>query len=118
MRRLLALLLIAAFTSASAAQPLEVPAELRGWEAWVLDGREHLRCPMLDGAGVNAPDGRICVWPGPIEFEAGANGARFAQSVEVLATGVLPLPGDQSAWPQDVIVDGRPAPERSESATT
>lgn len=110
MRRLLALLLIAAFTSPSTAQPLEVPAELRGWEAWVLDGREHLRCPMLDGAVVNAPDGRICVWPGPIDFEAGAHGAQFAQSVEILATGVLPLPGDQSAWPQDVTVDGRPAP--------
>ena len=76
----------------------------------MLDGREHLRCPMLDGGGVNAPDGRICVWPGPIDFEAGANGAQFAQSVEVLAAGVLPLPGDQSAWPQDVTVDGRPAP--------
>ena len=36
----------------------------------MLDGREHLRCPMLDGGGVNAPDGRICVWPGPIDFEA------------------------------------------------
>src|SRR5688572_10690558 len=110
MRRLLALLLIAALTSPSAAQPLEVPAELRGWEAWVLDGREHLRCPMLDGGGVNAPDGRICIWPGPIDFEASANGAQFAQSVEVLAAGLLPLPGDQSAWPQDVTVDGRPAP--------
>jgi len=110
MRRLLALLLIAALTSPSVAQPLEVPAGLRGWEAWVLDGREHLRCPMLDGGGVNAPDGRICIWPGPIDFEASANGAQFAQSVEVLAAGVLPLPGDQSAWPQDVTVDGRPAP--------
>ena len=110
MRRLLALLLIAAFTSPIAAQPLEVPAELRGWEAWVLDGREHLRCPMLDGGSVNAPDGRICVWPGPIEIGAGANGAQFAQDVEVLAPGVLTLPGDRTAWPLDVTVDGRAAP--------
>jgi len=110
MRRLLALLLVAAFTRPSASQPLEVPEELRGWEGWVLDGREHLRCPMLDGGSVNAPDGRICVWPGPIDIEAGANGARFEQDVEVLAPGVLMLPGDQTAWPQDVSVDGRAAP--------
>ena len=97
MRRLLALLLIAAFTSPTAAQSLEVPAQLRGWEAWVLDGREHLRCPMLDGGSVNAPDGRICVWPGPIEIGAGANGAQFAQDVEVLAPGVLTLPGDRKS---------------------
>ena len=111
MRRLLALLLLsAALTRPSIAQPLEIPDELQGWQGWVLDGREHLRCPMLDGGAVNSPDGRICVWPGPIDIEAVATGARFAQSVAVLAPGVVPLPGDPGAWPQDVIVDGVAAP--------
>jgi hypothetical protein len=58
MRRLLGWLLVAALSRPLAAQPLEVPEELRDWEGWVLDGREHLRCPMLDGGSVNAPDGR------------------------------------------------------------
>jgi hypothetical protein len=110
MRRLLGWLLVAALSCPLAAQPLEVPEELRGWEGWVLDGREHLRCPMLDGGSVNAPDGRICVWPGPMEIGAGANGAQFAQDVEVLAPGVLTLPGDRTAWPLDVTVDVRAAP--------
>ena len=74
----------------------------------MLDDREHLRCPMLDGGGVNARDGRLCVWPGPIEIDADANGAKFAQnsrfwhrpSRRCRAIG---------PWPQDVAVDGRVA---------
>ena len=65
-------LLVAAFVQTSFAQTPYIPEELRGWEGWVLDGSEHLRCPMHKDGGVNAPDGRICVWPGPIEIEAAA----------------------------------------------
>ena len=110
MRSSLALLLIAALVQTSVAQTPDIPEELRGWEGWVLDGREHLRCPMHEDGGVNAPDGRICVWPGPIELDADATGARFAQRVEVFAPGILALPGDATAWPQDVAIDGRAAP--------
>ena len=112
MRRSVALLLlsIAALARPSHSQPADVPAQLRGWEAWVLDGRESVRCPLAQDGGVNAPGDRICVWPGPIAIDADQSGARFAQSLQVFATGDLALPGDATAWPQDVEVDGRAAP--------
>jgi hypothetical protein len=112
MRSTFALLLLvtAALPGPVHAQVENVPPELRGWEDWVLDGREHLRCPFLGGADTGSQDGRLCVWPGPVVIDAGAAGARFAQSLRVYAPGFLPLPGDGEAWPQDVEVDGRAAP--------
>ena len=112
MRGTLALLLIAvsALTGTLQAQSAELPAELRGWQDWVLHDREYLRCPYLGGADASVRVGRICVWPGPIEIDAGPAGARFAQQLRVYAPGFLPLPGDAQAWPQDVQVDGRAAP--------
>jgi hypothetical protein len=90
--------------------PDTLPVELRGWQDWVLDGREHLRCPYLGGADASAPDGRICAWPGPVAIDAGETGARFAQDLQMYAPGFAPVPGDVEYWPQDVEVDGRATP--------
>ena len=110
MRRLLALLLIAAFTVRLLHSRSRSPPSCVAGRRGCSTGASICAVRCWTAASVNAPDGRICVWPGPIDFEAGANGAQFAQNVEVLAAGVLPLPGDQSAWPLDVTVDGRAAP--------
>ena len=112
MRSIFALLLLvtAALPGPIHAQVENVPLALRGWEDWVLDGREHLRCPYLGGADASTQDGRLCVWPGPVVIDADEAGASFAQALRVYAPGFLPLPGDAQAWPQDVEVDGRTVP--------
>ncbi|HSD54424.1 MAG TPA: hypothetical protein VLC47_09675, partial [Burkholderiales bacterium] len=111
MRRLPAMLVtFAAVCGAVHAESPDVPAPLRDWEDWVLDGREYLRCPIVDGGAAGSAEHRICAWPGPLAIDAGAHGASFAQPLQVFAPGFVPLPGDDTVWPQDVVVDGRAAP--------
>src|SRR5512145_140097 len=111
MRRLPAMLVtFAAVCGAVHAESPGVPAPLRDWEDWVLDGREYLRCPIVDGGAAGSAENRICAWPGPLAIDAGAHGASFAQPLQVFAPGFVPLPGDDTVWPQDVVVDGRAAP--------
>ena len=89
MRSIFALLLLvtAALPGPTHAQAENVPLALRGWEDWVLDGREHLRCPYLGGADAATQDGRLCVWPGPVVIDADEAGASFAQALRVYAPG-------------------------------
>jgi len=93
---------------ASAAEPApppiaerDVPAELRDWVSWV-------RSPELDCA--RSPAGRTCVWPGGLEVDAGATSGRWTLAVTTDREVAVALPGGVGTWPQDVRVDGRPAP--------
>jgi hypothetical protein len=56
----------------------ELPAALHGWEAWVLHGHETHRCPWL-APGRAVDEERICAWPGTLELQVDARGARFTQ---------------------------------------
>jgi len=112
-RRVLAALLLAALAAAApaAAAPLareEVPEPLRPWIDWVLRGHESETCPFLHASGA-----RHCVWPARLVLDLDAAGGRFEQEVSVSAESDVPLPGglvDPAAWPEDLRVDGEPAP--------
>jgi hypothetical protein len=105
------LLSLAAFCGPVSAQPPDVPPPLRDWQDWVLDGREYLRCPIVDGGSMaGSAEERICVWPGALAIDADGRGASFEQTLQVHAAGFVPLPGDDTTWPQDVALDGRAAP--------
>lgn len=99
------LLLLVAAAAPLAAQPLpveDVPAPLRPWTGWVLDGARERLCPAVDGAAV-------CLWPGRLSLQAGAGGASFAFSFEADREIDVPLPGGDRRWPQGVTLDGQPA---------
>ncbi len=112
-RRVRNALLLAALAGAApaAAAPLSrdaVPEPLRPWIDWVLRGHEEQTCPFLHASGE-----RHCVWPARLALDLDATGGRFEQQVAVSAESDVPLPGasaDPAAWPEDVRVDGKPAP--------
>jgi hypothetical protein len=85
------------------------PDTLKPWVPWVLQGEEYRRCPFLNGRGPGGPDAHVCAWPGALEIEASANGARFSQPWNLQAEAWVELPGDATAWPLDVELDGKPA---------
>lgn len=107
--RVMSLSLILLGASALAQQAPAIPEPLRAWVPWVLDGQEHLGCPVLAGSTFGEPASHVCAWPGALLIDADARGARFSQAWEVLADGWVPLPGDERYWPLDLQVDGRPA---------
>lgn len=109
MRTLIAAIGILLGWSCATAAPLapeRVPEPLRPWIAWVLDGHEEARCPPLLGD----PETRLCRWPAQLVLRVDEQRATFAQQWLVQTRARVPLPGDATHWPQEVTVDGRPAP--------
>src|SRR6185295_4046528 len=90
------------------AEPLareQVPEPLKPWIDWVLRGHEDEACPFFE-----AGDRRQCVWPSRLNLDLAEKGGRFTQEWRVYRDAWVPLPGDATRWPQDVKVDGKPAP--------
>jgi hypothetical protein len=86
--------------------PAWVPESLRPWIPWVLHGLEAQNAPpRWDDANQ-----RRTIWPGRLQLEVTAAGARFALEVQVFAESWVPLPGDESLWPQEVVANGKPHP--------
>jgi hypothetical protein len=56
---------------------------------------------------MDGDDARVCLWPGELQLAARDDGATFSLPVTVHARSAVPLPGDESHWPQDVASDGR-----------
>ena len=108
-------LCLAALVAAAAVEPdrvkrADVPTPLMPWTDWVLHGQREQLCPMLQGEGEDDQT-RICQWPATLALAASGKGGTFVQRWRVLADEAwVELPGDSSAWPEDVTVDGRPAP--------
>jgi hypothetical protein len=89
---------------ASSLAPDTVPAELERWQPWVLHGHEASLCPGShdDGTAVR------CQWPARLEMNLSGEGGTFEQRWQVFAEGWAALPGEPGAWPESVVVNGRP----------
>jgi hypothetical protein len=109
-RRLAVLSVLFALVSilAHAADP--VPPGLDAWRPWVLRGQEFRACPLIAGHDATEPADFLCAWPGVLELRADEHGADVTQRWRVDAESWIPLPGDAEHWPQQVSVDGQPAP--------
>jgi hypothetical protein len=93
---------------AGAAEP--VPSGLEPWRGWVLRGQEFRTCPLIAGHRAAAAEDFLCAWPGMLELSADDHGADVVQRWRVEVESWIPLPGDVAYWPQQVSVDGQPAP--------
>jgi hypothetical protein len=93
------------FASASA-QSLsreDLPPSLRPWVPWVLDQVPDLGCATVQREAV-------CLWPGQLRLDLGARGGGFTLDLQSDRAGDVRLPGSAEHWPQDVRLDGSPAP--------
>jgi len=88
----------------------DVPAALDGWRGWVLKGQEFRACPLIAGRPGNDANEFLCAWPGVLTLSTDASGATIQQRWRIDAESWIPLPGDEEHWPQQVSVNGQPAP--------
>ncbi len=95
--------------------PKSLPAELKPWVPWVLDGKDEATCPVLgadaapsaasadNAMNIVAAEGRPrCAWPARLDLTLDEKGGRFTQRWHLEAAQWVPLPGDAKRWPQDV----------------
>jgi hypothetical protein len=95
---------------AHAQQTPYVPPELEPWRAWVLHGEGERECPFLFDEKPEESAAHRCAWPGLLQLDVSAGGARFTQSWVVYTAGWAPLPGDEETWPMDVTEAGKALP--------
>ena len=76
---------------------VDVPPELQPWIPWVLEGHDDARCLVIS-------DRQQCYWPGELALDVRRSGASFRLQVVVDATSVVPLPGSDEYWPEQVRV--------------
>ncbi len=94
---------VAAAPAVPALPAPSVPPELQPWIEWVR--------------GVELPPGEcrqvdetmVCVWPTRLALSVGKAGGSFDLDVTAHDAESVLLPGDDSQWPQEVKVDGKPA---------
>jgi hypothetical protein len=97
---------LAASPSTALAQPVpreDLPPGLRAWVPWVLDAAPNLGCGTVQGEAV-------CAWPGRLKLDLGASGGSFALDLQSDRAVDVRLPGGAEHWPQEVRLDGSPAP--------
>lgn len=97
---------VQADSGARPAAPIDIddlPPELAPWVAWVTARHPELQCPVAAGSAA-------CIWPGRLELDTTADGARLTLEVTVDRDIAVPLPGGPGVWPQDVRLDGRVVP--------
>ena len=96
-------------TLAAPLRAQDIPPVLQSWNAWALHEVPDHACP-LPASTASASGPRPCVWPGRLALAADAQAGRFSLTVQLDAPGWVVLPGDDHAWPQQVLVDDKPQP--------
>ncbi|MEO7431061.1 MAG: hypothetical protein ABIR62_03355, partial [Dokdonella sp.] len=94
--------------SAHAQSP--IPPTLDAWRGWVLHNLDYRACPLIAGRTGASEAEFMCAWPGTLNLATDATGANISQRWHVETDAWVALPGDTDHWPQQVSVDGQPAP--------
>ncbi len=112
---LAATVLLSLASGAAAAAPAPsvpaVPPELEPWIEWV----KEFELPPGECRAVE--DATICVWPTRLGLNVTKSGGTFDLDVTAHDAQNVLLPGDDSRWPQDIRIDGKPAVVVDEEGT-
>ncbi len=79
------------------ARDIYVPPALDEWRSWVLDGHDHLACPLVYHRAQHH-----CVWVSSTTLAADGGGLSFSLDARLFAPRWLALPGEDKHWPVDV----------------
>ncbi len=100
-------LILSGFLVAAIAEAQErlIPEVLVPWQDWATWGDRHRDCPTP----YNTADEHICFWPSQLAVTAAPRQGGWTLAVSVFADTWVPLPGSDTLWPLNVLVDGEPA---------
>jgi hypothetical protein len=76
----------------------------------VLHGEGERECPFLFDEKPDESSAHRCAWPGVLQLDVSAGGARFTQSWVVYTAGWAPLPGNEETWPMEITEAGKSLP--------
>ncbi|MGB1261640.1 MAG: hypothetical protein ACPG52_01925 [Cognaticolwellia sp.] len=82
-----------------------IPEPLTPWLPWVMEGNEHYTCPFINRTTFATQQNHICAWPSILSLQVKNSTATFQQSWQVLASSIIPLPGNAEHWPLSVKVN-------------
>jgi len=99
------LMLVLGLVFSLAIDSAEIPTDLANWEGWVKYQQEFRNCPHLNGQNLEQKKNYLCAWPAQLELNVKQNKMTFSQDWIVVEESKIPLPGDQSLWPQQVTVN-------------
>lgn len=104
LRPLFAWVALAIGTVATAQEARTIPPALQPWESWATWNDTHRFCPRP----YSDPKVHRCHWPSRLELQVTNSGGRFALVLTAFHETWVPLPGGADAWPQEVLLGGRP----------
>lgn len=83
----------------------QVPEQLRPWIPWVSAEQPESLCPFF----FRDAKQKRCSWPGALQLDLNAKAGRFSAEWTLYQPDWAILPGDSRFWPQNVLVEQRPA---------
>lgn len=104
-RLLMPLMLLATVFPAMAMDLQTIPESLKPWIPWVLADQPQYQCPFF----YRDFEQKHCSWAGPMQLELDRSQGSFSGAWTLYQPDWIVLPGDQEHWPQQVIIEQKPA---------
>jgi hypothetical protein len=98
------LILVGLILASPATAKTDVPESLKEWIPWVLHNQEEQLCTSS-----YTGKQKFCVWPGALQLDVDSSKGRFQQRWKMETKGWIVLPGKVEHWPQDILINKKPA---------
>jgi hypothetical protein len=85
----------------------EIPDALAEWQDWLSHEQGYRDCPFLAEATAGQRGNHLCAWPHRLAINIQQESGRFDITWQVIEAGWVQLPGDDTSWPQQVMVNGQ-----------
>ena len=93
-------------TDPKAFSKTDVPAQLKSWEAWALDGYEKNNCVF----SYDRADNKICYFISSLNLDVRGKELSFTQKVSIKQKGYVLIPGSFEVFPYTVQANGQSVP--------